>query len=155
VIAYALNQSHGYWLLSDVLNSVISIILKLKDALDVLPSLQNLMEEESIIVDELTSLAFNIKKGNLCCVKVFLFFFENNKAHKMIFLMLDPTFKSFFLISSFVGMEQRVAIVEDYARKSLYPMLLKCDHSLVEIKSSFANIGVAEDYNLDIFEHTH
>jgi hypothetical protein len=39
VIAYALNQSHGYWLLNDVLNSDISIILKLKDALDVLPSL--------------------------------------------------------------------------------------------------------------------
>jgi len=154
VIAYALNQSHGYWLLSDVLNSIISIILKLKDALDVLPSLQNVMEEESIIVDELTSLAFNIEKG-ICGVKVFPFFFERNKAHKMIFLMLDPMFKSFSLMSSFVGKKQRVAIVEKYARKSLYPMLLKCDHPLVEIKSSFANIGVDEDYNLDIFEHTH
>ncbi len=67
--------------------------------------------------------------------------------------MLDPTFKSFSLMSSFVGKEQRVAIVAEYARKSLYPMLLKCDdHPLVEIKSSFANIGVDEDYNLDIFD---
>jgi hypothetical protein len=31
----------------------------------------------------------------------------------MIFLMLDPMFKSFSLMSSFVGKEQRVAIVEE------------------------------------------
>jgi hypothetical protein len=79
VIAYALNQSHGYWLLSDVLNSVTSIILKLKDALDVLPSLQNLMEEESIIVDELTSLAFNIEKGICVVLKSFLSFLKKIK----------------------------------------------------------------------------
>jgi len=79
VIAYALNQSHGYWLLSDVLNFVISIILKLKDALDVLPSLQNLMEEESIIVDELTSLAFNIEKGICVVLKSFLSFLKKIK----------------------------------------------------------------------------
>jgi hypothetical protein len=79
VIAYALNQSHGYWLLSDVLNSVTSIILKLKDVLDVLPSLQNLMEEESIIVDELTSLAFNIEKGICVVLKSFLSFLKKIK----------------------------------------------------------------------------
>ncbi len=79
MITYALNQSHGYWLLSDVLNSVTSIILKLKDALDVLPSLQNLMEEESIIVDELTSLAFNIEKGIYVVLKSFLSFLKKIK----------------------------------------------------------------------------
>ncbi len=79
MIAYALNQSHGYWLLSDVLNSVTSIILKLKDVLDVLPSLQNLMEEESIIVDELTSLAFNIEKGICVVLKSFLSFLKKIK----------------------------------------------------------------------------
>jgi len=44
-------------LLSDELNYAISMILKLKVGLDVLPVLQNLMEEESIIVDDLTSFA--------------------------------------------------------------------------------------------------
>jgi hypothetical protein len=33
------------------------MILKLKVGLDVLPSLQNLMEEKSIIVDDITSFA--------------------------------------------------------------------------------------------------
>jgi hypothetical protein len=44
-------------LLSDALNYAISMILKLRVRPNVLPSLQNLMEEESIIVDELTSFA--------------------------------------------------------------------------------------------------
>jgi hypothetical protein len=44
-------------LLSDALNYAISMILKLKVGPNVLPSLQNLMEEESIIVDDLTSFA--------------------------------------------------------------------------------------------------
>ncbi len=52
-----LNQSHGHLLLSDALNYAISMILKLRVRPNVLPSLQNLMEEESIIVDELTSFA--------------------------------------------------------------------------------------------------
>jgi hypothetical protein len=43
------------------------------------------MEEESIIVDELTSLAFNIEKGICVVLKSFFSFFEKNKTHKMIF----------------------------------------------------------------------
>jgi hypothetical protein len=69
--------------------------------------------------------------------------------------MLDPKFKSFFLMSSFIGREQCVAIVKEYGKKSLYPMLLKCHHHLhllVEIESSFANISVDEDCSLDMFE---
>jgi hypothetical protein len=34
------------------------------------------MEEESIVIDELTSFAFNIRK-EVCCVGIFLFFLEN------------------------------------------------------------------------------
>jgi hypothetical protein len=116
------------------------------------------MEEESIIVDELTSFASNIKKGICVVLESLLSFlkkFEENKAHKMTFLMLDLRFKSFCLTSSFVGKEQGVVIVEKYDRKSLYAMLLKCHHPLVATENSFANIGVDEDYNLDIFEHTH
>jgi hypothetical protein len=36
------------------------------------------------------------------------------KAHNMIFLMLDPRFKSLHIIFSFVGREQGVARVEKY-----------------------------------------
>ncbi len=58
-------------------------------------------------------------------------------------------------MSSFIGREQGVAIVEEYDSKSLCPMLLKCRHHLhpfAEFESVFVNIGVDEDCNLDLFE---
>ncbi len=54
---------------------------------------------------------------------------KEEKAHNM-FLMLDPRFKSFHLVSSFVGQEEGVSIMDEYDKKTLYPMLLKCYHHL-------------------------
>jgi len=93
-------------------------------------------------------------------LKSFLSFLKKilkNKAHKMFSLMLDPRFKILCLVSSFIGKEQNVAIIEKYDKKSSYPMLLKRHHHLhllAKTKSYFANIGVDEEYNLDIFEQT-
>jgi hypothetical protein len=42
--------------------------------------------------------------------------------------MLDLRFKSWILISSFIGREHEWVIVEEYDRKSLFPMLLKSYH---------------------------
>jgi hypothetical protein len=39
--------------------------------------------------------------------------------------MLELRFKSLHIISSFVGQEQRVSLVEEYDKKFLYPMLVK------------------------------
>jgi len=90
------------------------------------------MEEESIIVDELTFFAFNIKKEVCVVLEFFLSFLrklEKKKGHNMFSLMSDPRFKSLSLVSSFIGREQGVAIIEEYDIKSLYPML-KCHHHL-------------------------
>jgi hypothetical protein len=46
----------------------------------------------------------------------------------MLSLMLDHRFKNLHLVSSFIGLEQGKAIVEEYDRKTLYLMLLKCYH---------------------------
>ncbi len=54
----------------------------------------------------------------------------------MISVMLNPRFKNLCIISSFVKKEQDVALVEEYDRKSLYPMLVKCHeylHPLVRL----------------------
>jgi hypothetical protein len=56
--------------------------------------------------------------------------------------MLDLRFKSLHILSSFVGKEQGVAFVEEYDRKSLYPMLVKCHehlHPLVRLNKNFVN----------------
>ncbi len=44
--------------------------------------------------------------------------------------MLDLRFKNFYIISSFIGCEKGVDIVEEYDRGFLYRMFLKCYHHL-------------------------
>jgi hypothetical protein len=44
--------------------------------------------------------------------------------------MLDPRFKSFCLVSYFIGCEEGVNIVEEYDKQSLYIMPSKCYHYL-------------------------
>jgi hypothetical protein len=56
--------------------------------------------------------------------------------------MLDLRFNNLCIISSFVGREQGVAFVEEYDRKSLYPMLIKCHehlHPLVRSDGNFVH----------------
>jgi len=57
------------------------------------------------------------------------------KNHNMLFLMLDLRFKNLRLVSSFVGREG-VSIVDEYDRRTLYLMLLKCYHHLHPIIES-------------------
>jgi len=86
----------------------------------------------------------------------FLKVYDKRIAHNMIFLMLYFRYKNLHIISSFVGREQGVAHVEEYDRKSLYPMLVKCHehlHPLVRSETTSANQNnFDQDCNLDIFE---
>jgi hypothetical protein len=72
----------------------------------------------------------------------FLKKYENKKVHNRISLIVDPKFKSFRKVSSFVGKEQGVALVEEYNKKTLYPMLVKCLehlHPLVRLNRNSTN----------------
>jgi hypothetical protein len=84
----------------------------------------------------------------------FLKKYENKKAHNIISLTVDPRFKNFHLVSSFVGMEQGVALVKEYHRKTLYPMLVKCHehlHPLVRLNKNSVDQDIFEqDCSLDI-----
>ncbi len=73
------------------------------------------------------------------------------------FKMLDPRFKTLHLVSSFIDCEQGKAIVEEYDKKSLFPMFLKCYyhlHPLVEFERGVVDQSVEEDMSLNIFEMT-
>jgi hypothetical protein len=62
------------------------------------------------------------KEGNYSSFGLFSFFLKKNeerKTHNMFSLMLDYRFKTFHLVSSFIGREQGKAIVEEYD-KNLY-----------------------------------
>jgi hypothetical protein len=79
------------------------------------------MDDNSIVCDELFLLASNIKREVINVLDSFLSFlkvYDKRKAHNMIFLMLDLRYKSLHIVSSFVGKEQGVALVEEYDRKS-------------------------------------
>jgi hypothetical protein len=55
----------------------------------------------------------------------------------MFSLMLDPRFKTLLLVLSFINLEQGKTIVEEYDKKSLFLMLMKCYyhlHPLVEFE---------------------
>jgi hypothetical protein len=158
VFACVFNQSFGHWFLSDDLHFVISMSLKLEEENKIIPSFESILEDDSIISNELSLLAFNIRREVINVLDFFLSFlkkYEIKKVHNMISLMLDPRFKSLHIVSSFVGREQGVAFVEEYDRKSLYPMLVKCHehlHPLVRLNRNCANQNIFEqDYSLDIF----
>jgi hypothetical protein len=44
--------------------------------------------------------------------------------------MLDPKYKGLHIVPSFAGSEQGVALLEEYDKKSLYLMLVKCHEHL-------------------------
>jgi hypothetical protein len=145
VFACVLNQSRGHWLLSDVLHFAISMSLKLREENQVLPSFKNLMDDDSIVNDELSLLTSNIRREVIDVLNFFLSLlkvYDKRKAHNMVSLMLDPRYKSFCILSSFVGREQGVALVDEYDKKSLYPMLVKCHehlHPLVRSETNFVD----------------
>jgi hypothetical protein len=58
----------------------------------------------------------------------------------MLFLMLDPRFKNLHLLSSLFNHEQMKAIIEEYNRKHLYLMFMKCRHHLHPLVEFESNI---------------
>ncbi len=150
VFACVLNQFRGHWLLNDALHFAISMSLKLKNENKIILSFESLMKDDSIISNELFLLAFNIRREVINVLDSFLSFlkkYENRKVHNMVFLMLDPRFKSLCVISSFVGREKGVALVGEYDRKSLYSMLVKCHkhfHLLVRLDRNCVDQNIFE-----------
>jgi hypothetical protein len=119
--------------------------LKFREENQVSPSFKRIMDDDSIINDELSLLTSNIRREVVDVLDFFLSLlkvYDRRKAHNMISLMLDPRYKSLHTLSSFVGREQGVTLVEEYDRKSLYPMLVKCHehlHPLVRSERNFVN----------------
>jgi hypothetical protein len=72
----------------------------------------------------------------------------------MLFLMLDPRFKNLCLVSCFVGQEEGVSIVDEYDKRTLYLMLLKCYHHLHPLTKfvGYVNQTCDEYFSLDIFQ---
>jgi hypothetical protein len=85
--------------------------LKLREENQVLPLLESLMDDDSIVSDELFLLASNIRR---VVINVFVFFlsflkvYDRRKTHNIISLMLDLGYKNLCIVFSFVGREQGI-----------------------------------------------
>jgi hypothetical protein len=62
VLACVLNEFDGHWLLRDALHFTISMNLRLKEENQIVLSFETLMDDDSIIIDELVLVAFNIRR---------------------------------------------------------------------------------------------
>jgi hypothetical protein len=76
VSACVLNQSHGHWLLFNVLNVTITMNLKLKEEYGISLNLQDLIDDDSIVAQELSLLAFDIRREVCGILDGFLSFFK-------------------------------------------------------------------------------
>jgi hypothetical protein len=65
--AYVINQSHEHWLLSDALHIIISMNLKLKEKNQVSFSFENIMDDDSIVANDLVLLASTSKGRFVVC----------------------------------------------------------------------------------------
>ncbi len=102
-------------LFSDDLHFAISMSLKLKEENQVLLSFESVMDDDWIVNDELSLLASNIRKEVINVLDSFLSvlkIYDKRKGHNMFSFMLDPSYKSLHIVSSFVGRNQGVALIE-------------------------------------------
>jgi len=91
------------------------------------------MEEDAIFGVELDLLNSNMKREVCNVLNVFLYFlkkFDERKAHNMFTLILNSKYNNLRIFFTLIGKELRVVVVEDYNKKSLFPMLLKTQHFL-------------------------
>ncbi len=67
--------------------------------------------------------------------------------------MLDPKFKNLRLVSCLIDQEQGVSIVKEYDQWFIFPMLLKCYHTLHLIAKFglMVDMQTDEPSSLDIF----
>jgi hypothetical protein len=71
----------------------------------------------------------------------------------MLALMLNRRFKSLCPVSSILGQEEGVSIMDECDKKTLYPMFLKYYHHLHPLTKSIECVDqIGEDLCLDIFQ---
>jgi len=78
--------------------------------------------------------------------------YEERKTHNMFFMLHLKAFILYFLLLAEKKVE--IYIVNEYDRRTLYPMILKCYHHLHPMTKYVGCVNqiIDEDYNLHIFQ---
>ncbi|KAJ7552447.1 hypothetical protein O6H91_06G055400 [Diphasiastrum complanatum] len=127
-----LNQTRGYWLLSDALVAALKLCMQMGQASYII--------HNSMVADcngdfdaELELLNAHMKNEMVGVLEPFLsclVSFSARKAHNILALMLDPHFKGLSLVRDYVGRDAAIQIVGEYDVKVLIPLLVTCFNRL-------------------------
>ena len=127
-----LNQTRGFWLLSDALLSTMKISMKLQ-----VESNRCEMHEPPLRCGEFDSeleiFYGQIAKTTTRVLNPVLDFtkkFSPDKAHNMVAIMVDPRYKGLQCVSKFVGPQFAKVVVAEYDAKVVIPLLYKASQAL-------------------------
>ena len=127
VSACVLNQSRGYWLLSDALASTIFMSVKFEmEKIDLECHLQAAIRLD-IFDSKLLMLTARMREQVVRVLAPFLSFmrvYNPSSAHNMLALMLDPRHKELALVGSYLGREEATRIAQEYDERLLLPLLI-------------------------------
>ena len=110
-----LNQTRGYWLLSDALAAAFRMSIELQGVYDQSSSVVPLLQVGDF-ESEIEILKARMAKTAVDVMKPFLRFslqFVADRAHNMLSLMLDPRFKGLEYVIQYVGVAAAKQVVED------------------------------------------
>lgn len=125
-----MNQTRGYWFLSDALAATLSLSIDLRDERWISTSKVTTSDGVGNDFDgDLLAFKMRMREEVLGVLEPFLSFatvFSRRKAHNMLALMLDPRFKGLGLVRDYVGADKVVGIVFDYDMQVVLPLLMQC-----------------------------
>ena len=123
-----LNQSRGYWFLSDVLYATFHISIQLQNEYDqrmlAVPTLRygQMDSELQLLYGRMAFEPIEVIKP---CLAFAVDFTCEKVLYIMLSLMLDPMYKGLQVIIDYVGREKAMHIVAEYDQLVLVPLLVK------------------------------
>ncbi|KAJ7538060.1 hypothetical protein O6H91_11G033100 [Diphasiastrum complanatum] len=125
-----LNQTRGYWLLSDALVAALKLCIQMGQARykihnSMVANCNGDFDAELELLNARMKDVVGVLEPFLSC----LVSFSARKAHN-IALMLDPRFKGLSLVRDYVGRDAAIQIVGEYDVKVLIPLLVTCFNRL-------------------------
>lgn len=127
-----MNQTQGYWLLSDALVAAFTMVVTLQAQYNSVASMNPPLccgDFDSDIEVLKCWMGLEVVKV-LAPFLSFAVRFSSDKAHNMLALMLDLRFKSLDCIIQYVGVDRARAIVQEYDNKFLIPYLVRIHRGL-------------------------
>jgi hypothetical protein len=121
------NQTRGYWLLSNAIAGALKLIVQMEAQQLARSSVEPPLECGEFD-SELEILYGHMARQVANVLRLFLSFARKVKegsTHNMICLMLDPRFKGLEVIVDYVGCEVAKQVVDEYDHKILVPLLTK------------------------------